>query len=54
VEEFAPWLDKEFPFPAVPGELRWYVVEGDKLSWLESGDEVVVMLQINSIKGFGY
>lgn len=42
VEEFAPWLDKEFPNPAAPGELRWYVVEGDKVTWLESGEEVTV------------
>lgn len=25
IEEFAPWLDEEFPEPAEPGDLRWYM-----------------------------
>lgn len=38
IEEWAPWLDPEFPNPAVPGELRWYTVEGEKTIWLENGE----------------
>jgi hypothetical protein len=41
VEEFAPWLDSQFPNPAKPGELRWYAVIDEKLTWLESGEEFV-------------
>jgi hypothetical protein len=37
VEEFAPWLDPEFPDPAEPGELRWYAVLDGELRWLRSG-----------------
>lgn len=29
VEDFAPWLDKDYPDPAKPGELRWYVRNPD-------------------------
>lgn len=36
---FAPWLDKNFPNPAAPGELRWaiYVSEGNDttMMWVE-------------------
>ena len=35
VEEWAPWLDSEYPNPAEPGELRWYSVLEDKLVWLD-------------------
>jgi hypothetical protein len=41
VEEFAPWLDSQYPNPAQPGELRWYSVIDEKLTWLESGEEFV-------------
>lgn len=46
VEEWAPWLDDEFPDPARPGELRWYYHEGDKVIWLKSGDPIEVDGQI--------
>lgn len=29
VEMFAPWLDPQHPNPAKPGELRWFIVDGD-------------------------
>jgi hypothetical protein len=29
VEFFGPWLDKRHPKPAEPGELRWFVMDGD-------------------------
>ncbi len=35
VEEFAPWLDSEFPYPARPGQLRWFTVLDGKLTWLD-------------------
>jgi len=35
VEEFAPWLDKGFPNPAAPGELRWAIVVGGVTEWVE-------------------
>jgi hypothetical protein len=44
VDEWAPWLDPQFPEPAEPGELRWYaVVPGEKgqegrLEWRRSGE----------------
>lgn len=37
IEEWAPWLDKKHPRPALPGELRWYAAEADKTVWLEDG-----------------
>ena len=30
VQYFAPWLDEKHPNPALPGELRWFAVLGDK------------------------
>lgn len=35
IEEFAPWLDKGFPNPAAPGELRWAVVVGGVTEWVD-------------------
>lgn len=29
IEMFAPWLDPTHPNPAEPGELRWFVTDGD-------------------------
>jgi hypothetical protein len=42
IDEWAPWLDDTFPEPAHPGELRWYVMDGDKLRWLRDGGPVTV------------
>lgn len=43
IEEWAPWLDRNFDDPAEPGELRWYVYdEQDELMWLRSGEPVEV------------
>lgn len=30
IQYFAPWLDKNYPNPAKPGELRWFVNDGEK------------------------
>jgi hypothetical protein len=35
VEWFAPWLDKQFPRPAQPGELRWAVMVKGKPRWVD-------------------
>ena len=40
VKRFAPWLDKKFDNPAIPGELRYYVMLDDKLTWVD-GPEVI-------------
>lgn len=40
VREWAPWLDRRYPNPAIPGELRWYYMLDGHLEWLESGEEV--------------
>lgn len=32
---FQPWLDPAFPNPAAPGELRWCVVIGPEIRWVE-------------------
>jgi hypothetical protein len=39
VEEWAPWLDREFPDPAEPGELRHYAVLDGVHRWLRPGVE---------------
>jgi hypothetical protein len=40
VEWFAPWLDANHPNPALPGELRWYIVVGDEHIEVDSTDPV--------------
>lgn len=35
ITEFAPWLDKMFPNPAAPGELRWAIVVGGDTEWVD-------------------
>src|SRR6516225_628693 len=37
IEEYAPWLDPQFPRPAQAAALRWYTTLDDKIHWLESG-----------------
>lgn len=39
IEEWAPWLDKEFHDPAQPGELRWYTYLDGRLQWFRRGDK---------------
>lgn len=43
ISYWAPWLDSQHPaFPAVPGELRWFVrIDGDEVE-VESGDPITV------------
>jgi len=40
IEEWAPWLDNKYHDPALPGELRWYAMLQDKLTWLKSGEPI--------------
>lgn len=42
IEEWAPWLDPDFPEPAGPGELRYYYYEGEDLKWTSTPDPVEV------------
>jgi hypothetical protein len=37
VAYFAPWLDDKHPNPALPGELRWFAMVGDKEVEVEDG-----------------
>lgn len=37
IEEWAPWLEENYPDPALPGELRWYTTIDEKLTWFKSG-----------------
>lgn len=46
IDEWAPWLDRQHPDPAEPGELRWYYRDGENLVWLKSGDPVEVEGQV--------
>lgn len=32
---WAPWLDEQYPHPAQPGELRWFVQLGDGEEWVD-------------------
>lgn len=42
LEEWAPWLDEKHPNPAAPGELRWYIVSGEKTVWVDGPEPVEV------------
>lgn len=43
VEEWAPWLDPDFPDPAEPGELRWYFYdENGRIQWQKDDEPVDV------------
>ena len=39
IQFFAPWLDKKYPNPAEPGELRWFATVDGKDVEVESGEE---------------
>lgn len=39
---FAPWLDKQFPTPAQPGELRWAAMVKGSPVWVEGPGEHVI------------
>jgi hypothetical protein len=50
IEEFAPWLDPNYPNRALPGELRWAIVVGGTTEWVDGpgayergGEEYVAM-----------
>lgn len=40
IDEFAPWLSKEYPNPAAPGELRWYTVLDGSIAWFDKPDAI--------------
>lgn len=45
IKMFAPWLDETFPNPAVPGELRWVVVDDDGDRWVDGPAEVMAKIE---------
>ena len=42
IKYWGPWLDREHPNPAQPGELRWYVTDGDSDREVAGPDPVEV------------
>lgn len=42
LEWFAPWLDRQSPDPAAPGELRWAVMIKGAPEWVNGPDDVLV------------
>lgn len=42
IKWFAPWLDKQFPKPANPGELRWAAMVKGSPVWVEGPGEHVI------------
>lgn len=42
IEEWAPWLDKQHPNPAKPGEVRYFTVKEEKTIWLPSDDPIAI------------
>ncbi len=41
IEEWAPWLDRNFPNPAKPGELRWYIRDSEgNLQWVDGPEPI--------------
>jgi len=42
VEEWAPWLERNHPDPARPGELRWYTTIDEKTVWFKTGEPLMV------------
>jgi hypothetical protein len=55
---FAPWLDKKFPKPALPGEIRWglYITDGDdtKIEWVDGPGEYEVDGQTYIAKSYTF
>ena len=43
IDFFAPWLDRQFPNPAEPGELRYCATIGGRDVWLDDGREFVIV-----------
>jgi len=41
-EHWAPWLDEEYPNPAVAGELRWFVQTGDEFQEVPDANPVKI------------
>lgn len=42
ISYWGPWLDKQHPFPAKPGDLRWYTTIGGEDREVESGARIMV------------
>lgn len=42
IQWFAPWLDKTYPNPAMPGELRWAIYVNNKTIWVNGPGKSVI------------
>jgi len=50
IDEWAPWLDPEYPEPAEPGELRYYTYKGDQLVWFSEPGPVEIDGEMRDLK----
>jgi hypothetical protein len=51
---FAPWLDRQHPNPASPGELRWAVMYKGAPQWVEGPGEVLIEGQTYTAMSFTF
>ena len=42
IDYWAPWLDRTYPNPAEPGELRWFIMDGERSVEVDGPAPVVV------------
>lgn len=42
IQYLAPWLDPTYPNPAQPGEIRFYVMDGDDMVWTDAGTKIEI------------
>lgn len=41
IKAWAPWLDKNCPVKATPGELKWYTTIAGEIKWFDTNEKVV-------------
>lgn len=51
---FAPWLDRQYPNQAVPGELRWAVMYKGAPQWVEGPGEHVINGEVYTAMSFTF
>lgn len=42
IQWFAPWLDRTYPNPALPGELRWAIILDSKTLWVDGPEKMSI------------
>ena len=42
IDYWAPWLDRTYPSPAEPGELRWFIMKGDQSVMVDGPEPQIV------------